>query len=91
MAATTSKAFTGQSHSSTSATWNSSSTPRSAASRLAFSTAGAEKSTDTTESPWLASHTPLRPSPSATARARCPGTSRCAWEARKTLGSVPKR
>ena len=60
------------------------------ASARALLSAVGEKSSDKTSSPCSASHTPLRPSPSATASAVCPRRSRCAWRLRKAFGSVPK-
>src|SRR3970040_829307 len=43
-----------------------------------------------TSRPCSASQTLLRPSPSATHSARCPGLKRPAFDARKALGAVPK-
>jgi len=66
-------------------------TPREAARRRAFVKALTEKSIDSTSSPCSASQTPLRPSPSAMARAVWPGRRSARWLARNAFGAVPKR
>ena len=64
-------------------------TPCLAASALAFSTAGSEKSNASTLKPCRASQTLLRPSPSARASA-WPGLKQAAWATKNALGSSPK-
>ena len=81
----------GQPGASMSASRKSTSTPRPAARRRAFSMATGAISTAVTRKPCSASHTEFRPSPSAIDRAVAPFCSRFARRARKRLGSVPKR
>ena len=57
--------------------------------RCALARPFGEKSNPVTCNPCCASHTPLRPSPSAMASAVMPGLRRCACEARKAFGAVP--
>src|SRR5262249_12721089 len=65
-------------------------TCRDLASACALARAVGEKSTERTSRPCSASHTPLRPSPSATASARPRAGSRWTCDRRKALGLVPK-
>src|SRR6266545_4894756 len=90
MSMTTSKAAGGQSYWAMSTSAVASLTPRACASARALACAAGEKSIDRTSSPCSATHTPLRPSPSAMASARPRGGSRSLLAAKKTLGAVPK-
>src|SRR5947209_2339631 len=86
---TTSNVASGYSHACTSASRNVIATLCSAASARALACAAGEKSIDRTSRPCRASQTPLRPSPSATARTFPVRGSSGRQRARNSFGSLP--